>query len=163
MSQVPRAVELSIRREALDSPAAQRLIAALNAELAQSYPEPGANHFRLEAEEVGDNQGALLVGYRAGEAVACGAVRRIEPEVVEIKRMYVVPAARGCGFSRCLLRALEQQAVKLNAHRLVLETGTRQKAAIALYRSAGFFEIECFGEYAHSALSICMAKDISHR
>jgi putative acetyltransferase len=152
---------LAIRREELDSAAACGLIAALNAELAARYPEPGANHFRLDAAEVAGPEGAFLIGYLDGEPVACGAIRRIDAGVAEIKRMYVIPAARGRGYSRALLAALEEHARQLGARRLVLETGPRQEEALALYRRAGFSPVPRFGEYTHSALSLCMAKDLT--
>ena len=44
--------------------------------------------------------------------------------------------------------------------RLVLETGVHQEAAIALYRRAGFAEIDCWGEYASSPTSICFEKNL---
>src|SRR5450759_1084701 len=95
MSRASAAESLAIRTADLDSPPATLLIAALNIELAARYPEPGANHFRLDAEEVSPANGAFLIGYVGGEPVACGAIRRIERGVAEIKRMYVVPPARG--------------------------------------------------------------------
>jgi putative acetyltransferase len=151
---------LTVRRADLRSPAARRLIDALNAELAARYPEPGANHFRLDAEEVAANRGAFLVGYLDGEPVACGAIRCIDAGVAEIKRMYVIPAARGRGFSAAILNALEEKAGELGVRRLVLETGPRQSEALALYRRAGFVPIPRFGEYLGSELSLCMAKDL---
>jgi putative acetyltransferase len=160
MSRVSATEALAIRTEDLDSPPAALLIAALNIELAARYPEPGANHFRLDAEEVSPANGAFLIGYVGGEPVACGAIRRIEPGVAEIKRMYVVPPARGRGISKIMLAALEERARQLGFGRLVLETGTRQLDAIGLYQGAGFSCIPCFGEYAGSELSVCMAKDL---
>lgn len=77
--------------------------------------------------------------------------------------MYVVPAVRGRGFSRSILAALEDGALTLGIRRLVLETGPRQLQALALYRRAGFVVIPCFGEYTHSELSLCMAKDLVER
>jgi putative acetyltransferase len=160
MSRVSATEALAIRTEDLDSPPAALLIAALNIELAARYPEPGANHFRLDAEDVSPGNGALLIGYVDGEPVACGAIRRIEPGVAEIKRMYVVPPARGRGISKIMLAALEERARQLGFGRLVLETGTRQLDAIGLYQGAGFSCIPCFGEYAGSELSVCMAKEL---
>jgi putative acetyltransferase len=151
---------LAIRREELQSSVAYRLIEALNAELSAQYPEPGATHFRLDAEEVAADKGAFLVGYLDGKPVACGAIRCIDAGVAEVKRMYVIPAARGRGFSRSILMALEDSARKLGIRRLVLETGPRQREALALYRRSGFVAIAPFGEYAHSELSLCMAKDL---
>lgn len=149
-----------IQREALTSPVASRLIHALNAELSGLYPEPGATHFRLDPEEVADDRGAFLVAYLAGEPLGCGAVRRLEETSAELKRMYVAPSARGHGIGRALLNQLEHEARRLGARRLLLETGIRQQAALALYRNEGYAVIPAFGEYVDSPTSVCMAKDL---
>jgi putative acetyltransferase len=154
------AVTLDIRREELSSRSAQLLICALNAELEARYPEEGANFFRLDPEEVLEDRGAFLVAYMNGRPVACGAVRRIEPTVAEIKRMYVNPSARNCRVGRRVLDALETEARRLGATQLLLETGPRQPEAIALYQHAGFSEIPLYGEYIGSQFSVCMAKDL---
>ena len=151
---------ITIQRVELVSPAAQALISALNAELSSIYPEQGATHFRLDPDEVADGRGAFLVAMRAAKAVGCGAVRRIDGRTGEIKRMYVPPEERGKGLSHLLLNAIESEARKLGLSRLVLETGVRQLAALALYEKAGFSRIEPFGEYVESPLSVCMAKDL---
>src|SRR5215475_6030066 len=114
---------LEIRREALDSEAAMTLIGALNGELRGAYPEPGANHFQLDAEEVAEGQGAFVVAYADGRAVGCGAVRKIDGESAELKRMYVAPEARGKGIGRAVLEALEEEARRMGVRRLLLETG----------------------------------------
>jgi GNAT superfamily N-acetyltransferase len=153
-------MEFDIRREELSSPVAQRLIGALNAELEDRYPEDGANFFRLDAEEVSQGRGGFFVAYVDGKAVGCGAVRRLEPGLVEIKRMYVDPAVRGRRVGRKILDVLESESRKLGARRIVLETGPRQPEAIALYAHAGFSEIPLYGEYIGSLFSVCMAKDL---
>ncbi|HYN20282.1 MAG TPA: GNAT family N-acetyltransferase [Thermoanaerobaculia bacterium] len=150
---------ITIQQVELLSPEAQALIAALNAELSSIYPEQGATHFRLDPDEVADGQGAFLVATRAANPVGCGAVRRIDARIGEIKRMYVAPEERGRGLSRLLLDELESEARALGLSRLVLETGIRQLAALALYEKAGFSRIDPFGEYVDSPLSVCMAKD----
>jgi GNAT superfamily N-acetyltransferase len=142
------------------SPLAAELIGELNEELSARYPEEGANHFRLDAGEVAPGCGAFFIAYVDGEAMGCGAVRRIEDGVAEIKRMYVRPAARGRGVGRAVLETLEAAARELGTGRLVIETGERQQEALALYRLSGFEEIPCFGEYVDSPLSLCMAKDL---
>lgn len=151
---------LELRNESLTSDVAFALITALNEELAETYPEEGANHFRLDNNEVAPGVGAFLVAYSDGEAVACGAVRKLDPQTAEIKRMYVTPKARGAGISRQVLDALEQEAVKLGVSELVLETGTRQTAATALYERGGFRATPLFGEYIGSPLSVCYGKRI---
>jgi len=145
----------------LNSPVSRALIAALNEELTGVYSEPGATHFRLDPEEVRDGRGAFLVIYKDGTPVGCGALRLIEPDTAELKRMYVAPAARGEGLGRRLLLALEAEARALHVWRLVLETGVRQAAALALYRSNGFQPIPLYGEYCLSPeTSICLGKTL---
>jgi len=151
---------LVIRRADISQSDAQSLIAALNAELSARYPEPGATHFRLDADEVAEGRGAFLVAFMATRPVGCGAVRRIDSSMAEIKRMYVVPGARGKSIGRRILFALEDEARNLGATRLVLETGGRQPEALALYARAGFVRIPAFGEYVGSPWSICMEKTL---
>jgi putative acetyltransferase len=150
---------ITIARADLASPVSRALIAELNEELAGVYTEPGATHFRLDPEEIGDGRGVFLVIYRNGTPVGCGALRLIEPGTAELKRMYVAPAARGAGLGRRLLLALETEARALRVRRLVLETGIRQAAALALYHSNGFQPIPLYGEYCLSPeTSICLGK-----
>lgn len=152
--------QIEFRRENLDSPVVQALIAALNAELLSIYPEDGANFFRLDPEEVAIGRGAFLVAYLGDEPVGCGAIRLNEPTLAEIKRMYVDPRVRGRRVGRRIVEALEIQARQLGAKRIVLETGPRQPDAIAMYLHAGFHQIPLYGEYIGSLFSVCMAKDL---
>ncbi|HTM19299.1 MAG TPA: GNAT family N-acetyltransferase [Kofleriaceae bacterium] len=147
-------------RAEIESVDAQALIAALDEELEERYPEEGANHFRLDPEEVAPGRGCFLIARVDRMAVACGAVRLNDRTTAEIKRMYTVPAMRGRGLARRLLDELIAQARTLGARRIVLETGERQTESLALYRKAGFVEIPLFGEYEGSPLSICMEKQL---
>lgn len=163
-------LRLDIAPEALTSDVAAALITDLNAELSALYPEPGATHFRLEPSEVATGAGIFVVARWQGRPVGCGALRRISnPDLVrevgptagEIKRMYVAPDSRGRGIGRAVLDRLEAEARALGVTRLVLETGTRQVEAIALYRRAGFTEIPAYGEYVLSpGTSLCMLKTL---
>jgi len=158
---VPQQIPLELRVTPLGSNEALRLITALNTELAALYPEPGANHFRLDPDEVAPGRGIFVIGYVSGEAVACGAVRKLDAHTAEVKRMYVHPAARGRGYARRVLAYLEGAALRLGVNRLLLETGVRQLAAIALYRRCGFIDVERYTEYVDSPLSLCMGKDLA--
>lgn len=153
-------MDLALASVSLDDPDAQALIGRLNAELEGRYPEAGANHFRLDPEEVAPGRGAFLVARRDGRPVACGAVRLIEPGTAEIKRMYTRPEARGLGLGRRMVMALEEVARTLGAVRLLLETGERQVEALALYERLGFRRCERYGEYVSSPLSVCMEKTL---
>ena len=145
----------------LAADASQALIGALNAELSALYPEPGANHFGLKPAQVSGQNGVFLIVSSDGTPVGCGAVRLIDAETGELKRMYLSPAVRGKGLGRRLVAALEAEARALGAKRLVLETGTRQTAALALYRAAGFSPIPLYGEYLISPeTSVCFGKEL---
>lgn len=161
---------LDIAPEPLTSAVAGALITDLNAELSALYPEPGATHFHLDPSEVAQGAGIFVVARWHGRPVGCGALRRVRaaalvrelgPGAGEIKRMYVARDARGQGIGRALLDRLEAEARTLGVSRLVLETGTRQLEAIALYRRAGFTEIPAYGEYVMSpGTSLCMSKTL---
>jgi putative acetyltransferase len=160
VSNSSRTTTIEIRRQDILSPAAQQLIRLLNAELEARYPEEGANFFRLDPDEVSEGRGGFFVAYLDDNPVGCGAIRRIESAVAEIKRMYVAPSNRGRGIGGKILAELEAEALRLGIRRLVLETGPRQPEAIAIYKRAGFVEIPLFGEYNDPAFSLCMAKNM---
>jgi GNAT superfamily N-acetyltransferase len=151
-----------IRRTKLDSPDGARLIQALNAELLTTFPEPGATHFSLTDAQVSIGDGAFLIAYIDGAAVGCGAVRRLDDGMAELKRMYVSPSERGKGVGRALVAALEQEARQLGAAEVVLETGTRLAPAIELYKAMGYSRIPLFGEYLRSPdTSLCFGKSLA--
>lgn len=146
----------------LQSPEASALIAGLNLELSGAYPEPGATHFGLDPADVAPGRGAFVLVFQDQHAVGCGAVRLIDSATAELKRMYVVPECRGFGFGRRLVEALEQEAARLGATQIVLETGIRQSVAIALYARCGYTPIPLYGEYTASpGTSVCLGKQIS--
>ena len=149
---------VTIQPEPFDSEDARRLIAALDAGLAERYPPDQRFGPNFKSEHAGDGRGTFLVARTGGEPVACGALRVHDAATAEVKRMYVDAARRGRGLGRAVLHALELHARGLGVRRLVLETGVHQREAIALYRGAGFTEVECWGEYAASPSSLCFEK-----
>ena len=72
--------------------------------------------------------------------------------------MFVRPAFRGRGLGEAILEALEREGREAGYDTLLLETGTRQPEALALYRKAGYTEREPFGEYLGNPFSVCMTK-----
>ena len=152
---------ITVTRAELTDSISQALIEALNAELADMYPEPGANHFELAPEEIAQGRGVFLVLYRRGTPVGCGALRLLDADTGELKRMYVVPEERGKKLGHRLVAALEAEARVLGLRRIVLETGGRQLAAVALYQAAGFRPIPLYGEYLQSPdTSLCFCKEL---
>src|ERR1700716_1078104 len=140
-----RGLSLSIAAEPIDSPDAQRLIAALDAGLAELYPPEQRFGPNLKAQHLADGRGTFLVARAHGRAVGCGAIRLTDSVTAEVKRMYVEPDQRGRGVGRAVLARLEAAATQLGAKRLVLETGTASPDAIALYRRGGVVKIALWG------------------
>ncbi|MBB2946079.1 GNAT superfamily N-acetyltransferase [Actinoplanes lutulentus] len=97
----------------------------------------------------------FLVATAAGKAVGCGALRRLDEDSAEVKRMYVTPESRGSGVSTAILRALEAAAVRRGWTTIRLETGPAQPDAMRFYEREGYREIPLFGAYAGSDLSVC--------
>jgi GNAT superfamily N-acetyltransferase len=151
-------LSLLINPEPFDSRDAKRLIAALDAGLAQLYPPEQRFGPNLKAAHLTDGRGTFLVARDGDRAVGCGAIRMNDGKTAEVKRMYVEPDQRGKGIGRAVLARLDAAARQMGAGRLVLETGVHSPEALALYRGAGFRQIDCWGEYASSPTSICMEK-----
>ena len=147
-----------IRPGAPGDDAAPSLIAAAVAELAERYD--GAEDPPVDPDELTPPRGAFLLAELDGEAVGCGGVRVLGPGVAEIKRMYVVPEARGKGVGRALLAGLEGAATELGCTALRLETGLRQPEAIGLYEASGYRQIPRYGRWADSPLSVCFEKRV---
>ena len=143
-------------------PDAARLIDDVQAEYVARYGGPDESP--VDPLMFEPPHGTFLVGYVGDEPVATGAWRRRAVEALgtritaELKRMYVVPGARGQGYARALLAELERTAAAAGIEALVLETGVRQPEAIELYTSSGYTRIPGFGHYRDSPLSRCYAK-----
>jgi putative acetyltransferase len=153
---------VEIRRESFDSEAATVLADALEAELLTTYDgDPGSGGLPAASIFEPENGGAFVVGRIGGEAVACGGVARYDEVTGEIRRMYVVPAARGRGLSRRVLEALEDEARALGYSLVRLETGKLQAAAVGLYVSAGFGPIPRYGPFADDPKSVCFEKRLA--
>ena len=72
--------------------------------------------------------------------------------------MYVAPAAQRRGLARLMLAHLEQTAAAAGAEAMILETGTAQPEAMALYEAAGYEPVAPFGHYAWSPRNRCYGR-----
>jgi GNAT superfamily N-acetyltransferase len=161
-SEDPIVRTVRIERVGYDHPDAVRLVAEVQAEYVVRYG--GQDESPVDPLEFEPPHGSFFLGYVDDLPVATGAWRRSQveafgtTETCEIKRMYVVPAARGLGHSRRMLARLEESARLAGARALVLETGLKQPEAIALYESSGYVAVPAFGHYRDSPLSRALGK-----
>jgi ribosomal protein S18 acetylase RimI-like enzyme len=82
--------------------------------------------------------GSTLLGYAGSEAVGCIAFRHIQPDICEMKRLYVRPDFRQSGFGGALISALIEKARQAGYKVMRLETVQFMSGAIHLYESVGF-------------------------
>jgi GNAT superfamily N-acetyltransferase len=83
-------------------------------------------------------QGRLMLALIDGEAIACAALRPLEPGVVELKRMYTRPRYRRHGAARVLAMRLIEEGRQAGYRLRRLDTATFLGPAIQLYESLGF-------------------------
>jgi GNAT superfamily N-acetyltransferase len=136
-------------------PDASKLIAAVQQEYVVRYG--GQDGTPVDPAEFTPPAGLFLVGYSGGEPVASGGWRSHGPDA-EIKRMYVAPAVRHRGLARQLLAELERTAAAAGHRRVILESGSAQPEAVALYLSSGYTPIPPFGIYADAHGAVHLGK-----
>ena len=90
--------------------------------------------------------GRLLLAFIGGHACGIGCLRRIGPDLGEIKRMYVEPAFRRVGAARAILMHLIRPADEARYKCMRLDSPDFMTAAHTLYRSCGFVDIEPYAE-----------------
>lgn len=103
--------------------------------------------------------GALLLACKDGDVLGCIALKRLAPEVAEIKRLYVVQHGRGLGVGKALVTAVVKEAVRLGYQEIKLDTLPQMGAAIALYRSFGFAPIAPYGSFPYPGL-LCFGRSL---
>lgn len=131
-----------------------KFLEELDAYLSSLYPPE--DNYLLGIDELDQPHIRFFVARRHGEALGCGALRIDSEGWGEVKRMFVLPEARGLHIGRYILRRIIEVAYLQGLTCLRLETGNKQDAARALYRSTGFVECDPFGEYTSNPTSIFM-------
>jgi GNAT superfamily N-acetyltransferase len=138
---------LEFRPAHVDNGPGGLLAQAMRDEIAELYDGldlDGAQMPKAGPAELSPPGGAFIVGWSEDLAVCCGGVKRLDERTCEIKKMYVVPEARGRGVARALLEALEGEARRLGYAVARLDTGPRQVRAQQMYERAGYAPIANF-------------------
>ena len=131
------------------------LVKLLDAELAE---RDGNEHsFYAQFNKI-DMIKHVIVAYENNLPVSCGAIKPLDENSMEVKRMFTLPQHRGKGLAATVLNELEKWTRELGYKTCALETGKRQPEAIALYKKCGYQTIPNYGQYAGVENSVCFEK-----
>ena len=151
------AVEIEVETPLQDD--VRALIAELNKALLELTPPEFC--FHMTAEQMAAADTTVFIARDGGAAVACGALRRHEDGVGEVKRMYTRPSHRGRKIGAAIVDRIETLARQQGMTRLVLETGDRHPAAWTVYERAGFTRCGPVLDYPDSAWSVFYEKSLT--
>jgi GNAT superfamily N-acetyltransferase len=138
---------VEVRTEPFESAVAQDLVSGFEQSIRDRYegwtPTIGPT---ATAADFAPPTGIFLVAYLDGEPVGCGGLKRLAPDTVEIKRVYLRPDVRGRGVSRALLAALEDAARAAGYALIRLDTGNNQPEALKLFQTSGYEAIPDYND-----------------
>ncbi|GAB1154951.1 GNAT family N-acetyltransferase [Paenibacillus illinoisensis] len=154
MSLVVQAAAEDVRSE--DS---VQLIRELSSELGLLYGGDGTAGF--QPSDVERPRAAFIVARLDGHPVGCGAIRPLDDQSVEVKRMYTRPGYRRKGVAQAILAEAERLAAEFGYTNLKLQTGPLQPEAAALYERVGYYSIPIFSGDWDRVLAF--QKDLVHQ
>ncbi|MFQ9622130.1 MAG: GNAT family N-acetyltransferase [Enterobacteriaceae bacterium] len=132
-----------------------RLIEMLSAELAAITGDNGKSNFTVEAMYEDKALWALAKNAH-GDAIGCGAIRPLTPNIAELKRMFSDRSVPGVG--RALLTFLETSAKEMGYSELRLGTRHINQRAVNFYEKNGYIRIENYGPYVGRTEAVCFSK-----
>jgi len=151
------AVEIAVETPLQDD--VRALVAELNAVLLELTPPEHCYH--LTVEQMADIDTTVFIARDNGLAVGCGALKRHDDAVGEVKRMYTRPSHRGRKIGAEIIERVEALARQEGLTRLVLETGDRHPAAWTVYERAGFSRCGPVLDYPDSEWSVFYEKSLA--
>ncbi len=153
---------IEIKRVRGDDPPAVAMVKAMENWVTEGFgPTTPDRTSTVTPEEMVPPHGVFVLVLDDGRVVAGGGVRRLDDGVAEIKRMFVVPEARGRGHGRRLLDALEDAAAELGYQAVRLDTARTMTTAMEMYRRSGFRDIPDYN--GNSYASFWGEKDLTQR
>ena len=94
-------------------------------------------------------KGKIFVAQKSKQTVGTVSIKKIRPNTAEIKRMYVKPEYQGNGIGNLLLENVIEEAKRMDAREIFLDSPPPFKPAHQLYEKYGF---EIFQEYPEVAI-----------
>jgi GNAT superfamily N-acetyltransferase len=147
-----------LRAVAYDDPVAIALVGRVQQEYVLRYGGP--DEAPVTPGEFSPPLGVFLVAEVDGVPAGCGAWRALGDGTAEVKRVYVEPAFRRRGLAQVLVDALEADAARAGVRAFVLNTGSKQPEALALYAALGYTPVRGFGVYACEPDAVFLGKDL---
>lgn len=86
--------------------------------------------------------GRLYLLYLDSEPAGCIALRKIDNDNCELKRLYIKPVFRGQKLGKLLVERLIGDAREIGYKYMLLDTLPFLQTAIKMYKNLGFYEIE---------------------
>ncbi|RWL48981.1 MAG: GNAT family N-acetyltransferase [Mesorhizobium sp.] len=151
------AVEIAVETPLQDD--VRALVAELNAALLELTPPEHCYH--LTVEQMAGLDTTVFIARDNGLAVGCGALKRHDEAIGEVKRMYTRPSHRGQKIGAEIVGRVEALARQEGLTRLVLETGDRHPAAWTVYERAGFTRCGPVLDYPDSEWSVFYEKSLA--
>jgi len=152
-------VEVSFVSEVADLPAFEDLLVdyytdVLKIAEAAGFPKLSPRHFASSSiahlDEMLPPDGRLALARDAdGGLVGCGTLRRIRPDAVEMKRMYVRPEARGQKFGQQLFEMRLSEARRMGCRAVYADTAKGNRPMLSMYERFGFRYIPRYRENAN--------------
>lgn len=105
-------------------------------------------HFEKELQELKlmykPPTGGIILCKLNNEYIGCVALRKMNSDTAELKRMFVQPAFQGTGIGKKLLEKAIELARSANYSCIRLDTLSHMQSAVKLYKKFGFYEIPAY-------------------
>jgi len=119
--------------------------------------DSGKNSFN--SDDVCMPRSLFVIAYdESEESIGCGAIRPINENIAEVKRMFAKVKTKGVGSE--ILSYLEIQAKKLGYSSIYLETRLINEQAVSFYKKRGYHKISNYGKYVNNTKAICFEKKL---
>ncbi|MGN0145478.1 MAG: GNAT family N-acetyltransferase [Clostridium sp.] len=148
---------MRIKETSVNTQDAINLMEELSKSLELITGDSGKNSFN--PNDVCIPRSLFVVAYNeADEAIGCGAIRPINENIAEVKRMFAKTKSIGVGSE--ILQYLENESQKLGYSVLWLETRLINKRAVSFYEKNGYHRISNYGKYADRPEAVCFEKNL---